>query len=49
MIPDRTDIFVQVNKAEINDLYDREENILSEVMRQKVAAARKIQKIKVCP
>ena len=49
LIPDRTDIFVQVNKAEINDLYDREENISSEVMRQKVAAARKFQKVKVCP
>ena len=43
-ILDRIDICVCVNKVEINELYNnKEENTSSRVMRQKVAAARKIQ------
>lgn len=43
-ILDRIDICVSVNKVEINELFNKEENISSEVMRKKVSAAREMQK-----
>ena len=43
-ILDRIDICVSVNKVEINELFNRNENISSEQMRKKVSAARAVQK-----
>lgn len=43
-ILDRIDICVAVNKVQIRDLYNKEENLSSAEMRKQVAAARAIQK-----